>query len=268
MAGYNEGTRAHYRDPAYYDQAYRRRRDDVRFYEELAKEHSQGKRKAPRGAVLELGVGTGRVALGIARAGIALDGVDLMPEMLAALEKRLLREPADVRARVSLRTGDLRTVNLKRRYPLVIAPFNVLMHMYDRQDWERALKNVRRHLAPGGRFAFDVLLPELFFLSRPSHRKYSGGMVTLPEDGKRYRFLERYDYDAWAQVQTVYMEFVDGRGRVKRATPLSQRQLFPQELEALLHYNGFKIEQFWGDFRRKPLDNDSESQVIVARARK
>jgi hypothetical protein len=52
-----------------------------------------------------------------------------------------------------------------------------------------------------------------------------------------------------------------------KSLPLSQRQLFPQELEALLHYNGFALEHMWGDFDRGPLNNDSESQVIVAKRR-
>ncbi|MCA9601523.1 MAG: class I SAM-dependent methyltransferase [Polyangiales bacterium] len=255
---YREGTRAHYRDARYYEQAYQKRRNDVRFYVDLAAEL-----RARR--VLELGVGTGRVALALARAGVEVVGVDLMPSMLEGLRTRLEREPASVRERVTLRTGDLRRFRAKERFPLVIAPFNVFMHLYDRSDWERALARVHEHLRPSGRLAFDVLLPDPFILSRPPTRRFTAGIVPYPSHGKRYRFFESYDYDAASQVQITTMQFVDGRGRAKVTTPLSQRQIFPAELEALLHYNGFRLDQLWGDFDRSPITNESPSEIVVAR---
>ena len=254
------GTEAHYRDARYYDHFYRRRKEDVRYYAELAEERG--------GPVLELGAGTGRVAIAIARRGVDVVGVDRMDAMLARARERLAKEPARVRERVELRRGDILRLRLRRRFPLVISPFNVFMHFYDRPQIEKALATVRRHLAPRGRFAFDVLLPDARNLSLNPTKIYKGGVVTDPTTRTKYHYGENFQYDPVRQVQLIGMAFqaVDDP-KDMALTPLAHRQFFPAELEALLHYNGFEMESRCGDFEGGPLTGDSDSQVIVARAR-
>lgn len=254
------GAVAHYEDPEYYDHAYKRRRDDVRFYVQMA--------HAARGPVLELGVGTGRVALALARAGIETVGVEPVPAMLAHAKKRAALLPASAREKLTLRAGDARSVRLKRTFPLVIAPFNVFMHLYTRSDLERALSTVRTHLAPRGRFVFDVLMPDLHAMVRRPGKLYRGPRLKDARTGRTYEYFEAFEYEATRQVQMVSMVFqsLSALDDLK-VVPLSQRQFFPQELELLLHYNGFRIEHVWGDFARGPLVNESESQIIVARVR-
>ena len=251
------GTEAHYSDGRYYDQAYRGRRHDVRFYTDLAVES--------RGPVLELGVGTGRVALSIAKEGIEVVGVEPMESMLERAEERLGRLPHAVRDRVELRQADLRKLRLRRRFPLVIAPFNVWNHLYTRNDIERGFRTVRHHLQRGGRFAFDVLLPDPESLARTPAKQYRGGQVPHPRDGVRCRYSEYFSYEPASQVETVMMDF-EHPSNPKRSfcTPLTQRHFFPAELEALLHYNGFSIVSHHGDFAGKPIGRATESQVIIA----
>lgn len=255
------GTEAHYRNARYYDHFYRRRKRDVAFYADVAEERG--------GPVLELGVGTGRVALEIGRRGVDVVGVDRMPEMLDRARERLAKEPARVRERVTFRKGDIATLRLRRRFPLVVSPFNVFMHFYTRPQMERALAAVRRHLRPDGRFVFDVLMPHPADLSLDPTRVYKGGTVTDPTDRRKYRYGENFQYDPVHQVQLITMAFqsVDDPDDLT-ITPLAHRQLFPAELEALLHYNGLDVEARWGGFDRAPLDATSESQVIVARPRR
>jgi SAM-dependent methyltransferase len=252
-----EGTRAHYLDAAYYDQSYRRRTDDLAFYADLAEELG--------GPVLELGVGTGRVAVAIARRGIDVVGLDRMPSMLAQAGARLARQPVAVRERIELVRGDMRRLALGRRFSLVIAPFNGFMHLYERQDWERTLAGVRDHLTRSGRLAFDILLPDPTELARDPARMYRGRPVRVP-NGPRYRYRESFDYDPVQQVQLVTMVFErEDDPEDCFVTPLTQRQIFPAELEMLLHYNGFSIEERDGDFQGAPLERASESQVVLAR---
>ncbi|MFO0681706.1 MAG: methyltransferase domain-containing protein [Sandaracinus sp.] len=256
------GTEGHYVDAALYDHTYRSRREDQRFYVELARE--LGAR-----AVLELGVGTGRVALALAKDGREVVGVDRMPDMLERLQSRLSREPRAVRERITLRLGDVRSVRVRRRFPLIVSPFNVFMHLYARRDVERALATCRAHLAPKGRLAFDVLLPDLRSLSRDPARYYKGRPIKDPTSGQRYAYAEAFEYDALVQTQLVTSAFrnlEDPRDTFVR--PLAHRQFFPAELEALLHYNGFAIEARYGDFARGPLEAWSESQVVVAKRRR
>jgi SAM-dependent methyltransferase len=253
------GTRALYDSGPLYDQLYRRRRQDVRFYIEAAEHYG--------GPVLELGVGTGRVAFALAQAGIEVVGVDAMPSMLRHARARGARLPRATFVRVALRRGDMRALRLGRKFPLVIVPFNAFTHLYTRRDLERALAVCRAHLLPRGRLVFDVPMPDLRALLQDPERLYKCGTTLDPHDGTRYAHSEASEYDAAAQIRnvTILLEHDNG-GHRQRALPLTQRQFFPAELEALLFYNGFAIERRYGDFAGGPLTRDSESQVIVARA--
>lgn len=254
------GARALYEWPRYYDHAFRRHTQDLAFYAQLARE--------ARGPVLELGAGTGRVTLALARAGVSVVGLDQSQHMLAQARVRVAREPAAVQSRIELRRGDLRSVRLRRRFALVLAPFNLFMHLYSRRDLERGLATVRAHLLPRGRFAMDVLVPDLGALRRDPARVYRCRPVFDPTDGQRHAYGEAYAYDPVRQVQTVRMMFQRlDRPAIERTTPLSLRCYFPEELCALLHYNGFSVTARYGDFERGPLTARSESQILVARLR-
>ncbi|HTJ84216.1 MAG TPA: class I SAM-dependent methyltransferase, partial [Polyangiaceae bacterium] len=112
------------------------------------------------GPVLEYGCGNGRILIPTARAGIEITGVDLSDTMLADLERRLADEPRDVRARVTVKKGDMRSLALRKKFALVTCPFNAFLHLYERSDIERFLARVKAHLAPKGRFLFDISVPD------------------------------------------------------------------------------------------------------------
>ena len=150
------GSREHYSDAALYDYEYRRRRADVGFYRELAR-----KRLGESGRILELGAGSGRVTIPLARAGHEVVAVDASPAMLAKLRARVAALPSAVARRITVVQGDLRQFDLGRKFPLAIAVFNVLEHLYTRVELDACLRCVRAHLAPAGAFAFDVQLPDL-----------------------------------------------------------------------------------------------------------
>ncbi len=260
-------TDAHYEDAERYDRTYRMRRHDVAFYREIAAEHGS--------PVLELGVGTGRVALALARDGHGVVGLERMPPMLEKLRVRLASEPAEVRERVRLVRGDIRRFEIRvgssKRFPLVIAPFNVLMHLYTRDDLEQMLACVRKHLTPRGVFVLDVRMPDLRSFTRDPSRAFKCPPLRDPSDGSLWDTAEMFQYDAATQVQMItstFRERVSAADQMPRAyvKPLAHRQFFPQELELLLHYNGFAIRDRWGDFERGPQHVDCESQILVASA--
>jgi SAM-dependent methyltransferase len=254
------GSRAHYEDAAYYTKAYVRRSEDVDFYVALAEKFG--------GPVLEYGAGNGRIALPIARAGVAITGVDLSEEMLDDFEQKVQAEPDAVRRRVKLRRGDMRQVRLgAARFPLVLCTFNSLLHLYSRSDFERFFARVLHHLAPGGRFVFDVSIPNPHELVRDPNRAYHSPRLKHPRTGEIVRYTERFDYDPIREVLLVYMDFIPlSDPDASWITPLAHRQLYPQELEALLHYNGFVIDDVRGDFAGRELDRSSEVMVCTCRA--
>lgn len=258
------GTEAHYLDPAYYTKTYARRLEDVRYYVDLCAERG--------GPALEYGCGNGRITIPIARAGVAVTGVDLSAPMLADLRRRLAEEPDEVRTKVTVKRGDMRAAKIPGRFPLVLCPFNALLHLYTRVDMERFLARVRAQLAQGGELVFDVSLPESSELARDPTRAYQAPRFLYPDEegGTLVRYSERFDYDRLRQVLFVAMEFspVDRvKGGDAWMTPLAHRQFYPQELEALLHYNGFAITQLLGGFGGAPATRDAMTLVYHCKRR-
>ena len=259
-AAADDGARGHYDDPAYYAKTYKDRRHDVDYYVRLARES--------KGPVLEYGVGNGRIGLHVARAGIQLHGVDLSRPMLTDFEERLALEPKQVRARVSLAEGDMRTYRLGKRVPLVYAPFNCFLHLYTRADVEAFLARVRAHLAPGGRFVFDFSVPHGEDLSRDPERSFGSPRIRHPTTGELVKYAERFEYDRLRQLLLIWMEFEPEDGGKAWKVPLTHRQYFPREVEALLHYNGFTDIFFTADFTDQPADQWVDSMVVSCRVGK
>ncbi len=251
------GSSAHSEDPRYYADTYQDRVDDVAYYVTLAKRVG--------GPVLEYGCGEGRIALPLARAGLEVTGVDQSQPMLDALSEKLEREPREVVRRIKLKRGDIRTVKLAKKFPLVLCTFNTFLHLYAREDVEQFLARARAHLAPKGRFVFDVSTPVPADLARDPSRAYKLPAVRV--NGVKHEYRERFDYDPMRQVLFVMMEFTPKNGADAFVTPLTHRQFFPRELEALLHYNGFGIEKLEGGFAGEPPDRHSDSLVYTCRTR-
>jgi SAM-dependent methyltransferase len=246
-----KGSLEHYDDPAYYQKTYENRIDDVAFY--VARAKSIG------GPVLEYGIGHGRIAIPIARHGVEVFGIDHSEPMLGTLAGRVAKEKLPI----DFVRGDMRTLSLGRKFPLVIAPFNVLLHLYNRGDVENFFARVREHLAKGGRFVCDLSTPSLADLSRNPKLAYGLPPFKHPSHGV-IRYKEYFDYDPVTQVLVVRMCFRPKKGKAFE-TLLTHRQFYPAEWEALMHYNGFEIEERYGDFSGGPLVKESDEMVYVAK---
>jgi SAM-dependent methyltransferase len=213
-------------------------------------------------SVLEYGCGNGRITLPLARSGLEVTGVDRSTAMLADLRRRLRQEPATVRQRVRVCRGDMRTARLGRRYGLVLCTFNTMLHLYERSEVESFLGRVRSHLAPSGRFVFDVSVPDPVELARRPERAYHAPRFRHPSSGELVRYSERFDYDPLSQVLFVTMEFEPlGSPAAAWTTPLAHRQFYPREIEALLHYNGLRVVDVHADFATQPPDRESGTLI-------
>jgi SAM-dependent methyltransferase len=250
------GSREHYADAALYDYEYRRRRADVTFYRELAKRRG--------GPILDLGCGSGRVTVPLARDGHHVHGIDQSASMLAKLRARIAQLPTAAAQRITVATGDLCTFDVPGRYPLAIAAFNVLEHLYTRGELHACLQRVAAALAPGGSFAFDVQMPDLAWLIRDPAKRWAKTRFTDPVTGRAMFYSTNHDYDPVGQIANIriYYDPVDGKGPTK-IVKLSQRKYFPAELEALVAHAGFRVVERYGDFAWRPLDGGAESQVLI-----
>jgi len=232
-------------------------RADVAFYVEEA--------KAARGPVLELGCGTGRILLPIARAGSTIVGLDSSRHMLERCREKLGAEPAAVQRRVTLHQGDLHDFDLGggATFTLIIAPFRVFQHLTTIDAQLRVLANVARHLAPAGRLVFDVFNPRFeMMVGADGVEREDTPEQRLP-DGRTLRRTYRVAKVRWADqandVELIY--YVDGKRYVQG---FAMRWFLRAELEHLLTRAGFRVCAIYGDFARGPLVEGAPEQVVVA----
>jgi len=225
---------------------------------------------ASGGPLLELAVGTGRVALPLARAGHEIVGLDQSPHMLAVARRKLAQEPPEVQARVTLLEGDMSDFALARRFALILIPFRTFQALLTRAAQRGCLESCARHLAPGGRLVLDVFNPRLSRISQPGGADDPTHEYPQP-DGSVIRQHGHAEFDLGEQMLHDWMwcERVtpDGAERV-REEELRLRYLFRFELEWMLEACGFEIEALYGDFDKSPFGSDSPEMIPVARKRK
>jgi SAM-dependent methyltransferase len=235
---------------ALYQLQYANYRDDIAFYSRLAERLNVTK-------ILELGAGSGRVSIPLARRGFEVTGLELSPKML-----EIGRENATLEgAKVNFVQGDARDFKVDQQFPLVIAPFNALMHLYSLADQDKALGCIKAHLEPGGVFAFDVYVPSFGLDGVLRHE----GETFLAPDGTRTDvfLLQRIDKTAQIVTTIYYVDTISPDKNLSRdVIELSQRYFTRFELQRWL--SDFRLE-ISGDFEGSRLTGSSKHFVVVAK---
>jgi SAM-dependent methyltransferase len=240
-----------------------RQRPDVDFYVDLARES--------KGSVLEVGCGTGRVLLPIARAGTEITGLDLSSGMLEICRRKLAEEPPEVQARVSLHEGDMRDFDLGHRFALATTPFRAFQHLETTAEQLSCLAAIHRHLHPGGRLVLDLFNPSLLFLTEEARLgEWGDEPDLLMPDGRKVRRRMRIARRDWFhQIQDseiiYYVTHPDGREeRLVHSFPM--RYIFRYEAEHLLARAGLEMEALYAGFDKSPYGSQYPGELIfVAR---
>ncbi len=236
-----------------------RDRPDVDFYIAAARESG--------GPVLEVGSGTGRVLIPTARAGIPITGLDLSPSMLAVCRQRVAAEPAEVRARIELVEGDMRTFELGRRFALATIPFRPFQHLLTVADQLACLNAIRRHLLPGGKLILDLFNPSLDALATQPTGEIIGSEpeFTMPDGRRTIRHHVITARDRFNQINDVELlhdtKFPDGREE-RLVHAFRMRYLFRFEAEHLLVRAGFAVEQLFAGYDRSPYGSQYPGDLI------
>lgn len=213
------------------------------------------------GPVLELACGTGTILLPIAARGIPCEGIDLSEEMLAVARAKSQASGVNV----GLRTGDMAKFELPRQFPLIFSASNSLLHLHATSDLLSCFGSVRRHLQPGGRFAFDVFNPSVRMLASADGVRREMQRFIDPERGE-VRLDAAKRYDAEAQVGREIWYFSTEGEPDFFVVSLELRSIFPQELPLLLDAGGLRLLERYGDFEREPFTAESPHQVCVCEA--
>jgi SAM-dependent methyltransferase len=215
--------------------------EDVRFY--VAEAERAG------GPVVELAVGTGRIAVPTAAAGIRVIGIDSSPGMLEVCRERA--ELAGVAELLELRLGDLADPPVEERVRLVTCPFRSYLHLLDDDARLRALRAARSLLVPGGRLVFDVFAPAADDIQE------THGRWLEREPG----IFERADWDTQARTLTLSVRGEAG------ATTFTLAWLSPDEWRALLEQAGFQVIGCYGWFDKRPYRGGEDTVWIARRPR-
>jgi SAM-dependent methyltransferase len=237
-------------------------RGDVQFFVDEA--------IAAKGDVLELGCGTGRVLIPIARAGASITGLDVSTAMLARCRTKLEAESPEVRSRVTLVQGDMTSFDFGKLFALVTIPFRPFQHLLTVQDQLECLTRIHRHLLPGGRLILDLFNPSLDYLvNRPiGVEQPEGPPVTLPDGRTLVRTFKIVAQDRFTQVNDIEMYYeLSANGRSERQThSFRMRYFFRYEAEHLLARAGFSVDRLYAGYDRSPYGATYPGELIfVAR---
>jgi SAM-dependent methyltransferase len=212
--------------------------------------------------VLELACGSGRLTIPLAEAGVEITGLDMSEEML-----NLATLKASERGvKIPVVRGDVRSFNLGKEFKFIFIAAQSLTHLHGREEIEDCFSSVRRHLAEGGRFLVELFNSSVKLLARDSDHRYGVGEYKDQDGGGCRVFVtEEVRYDAATQINHIRWFFRNEGDEDEAVLSFDMRQFFPQEIDALLWYNGFLIEHKYGSYDEKEFSDDSPKQLIVCR---
>ena len=203
---------------------------------------------AAGGAALELGIGTGRLALPLAARGVRVAGIDSSEPMLARLRAKPGGDAIDVAV------GDFATTRVPGAFSLVYLVFNTILNLVTQDAQVACFENAAAQLAPGGRFLVETMLPDL--------QNLPVGQTIIPfratPDGISF---DTYDVVTQRFTSQHYV-FTDGR---VEAFPFEFRYAWPSELDLMARIAGMSLEHRWDGFSRAPFTHLSRSHVSVWR---
>jgi SAM-dependent methyltransferase len=241
-----------------------RERPDVPFYVEEA--------VGAGGPVLELGCGTGRILIPSARAGARMVGLDASAAMLGICRRGVAEEPPEVRDRIELHDGDMRSFDLGARFALATIPFRAFQHLVTLDDQLACLESVRAHLMPGGRLIVDVFNPSFeAFVKRPLNEEIGHEPEFETPDGRRvvrcFRITAHRRADQVNETELIYyVTHPDGREE-RLVHRFDMRYLFRFELEHLLARAGFALEHLYAGYDKSPFGARYSSELIAVAAK-
>jgi SAM-dependent methyltransferase len=202
---------------------------------------------ADGGPALELGIGTGRIALPLAERGVRVHGIDLSNAMVA----RLRAKPGAENVEVTI--GDFATTRVDGSFPLAYLVYNTIMNLTTQAAQVASFRNVAAHLRPGGRFVIEVMVPELRRL--PPGETF---MVFLGSD--TYWGIDEYDVTNQGLV-SHHLEMREGGSFERLSMPF--RYVWPAELDLMARIAGMRLRERWSGWKREPFTSESTKHVSV-----
>ena len=232
---------------------------DIEFYHGLC--------QASGGPVLEIGVGTGRIALPLAQEGMEIVGIDLFEPMLKVAQQNALAV-APLSGSLKLIQADMRSFDLKRQFTVVTIPARTLLLATSEEEQIQTLCCASQHLAPDGTMAFNLFYPDPEMLADDPDEEFLLEVVEKP-DGGRFVLTAKNHFDTASQLNhgVQIAEELDPKGDVLRRQELEVvvRYLYPDQVISICDRVGLEVTEIWGDFEGAVLNEESDEIVVLAR---
>ncbi len=245
----------------FYDVYVGERLEDLPMYIEFA--------RSSRTPILEIGAGSGRLTVPLAREGLSLVAVDISPAMLAILRSRLAEEPDAVQRRVEIVEADAGRLHLNRRFDRIIVPFYTFNYLLTHDTQTTALERMAAHLTSVGRLLIDVFLPLRLLEHGPSDPVLKVDRID-PATGARVRGWNVYRFDEEQQIEhrRHLFEVTQSDGAMRRREFATRRRYwYRQQLRDLVEQHGFVVDGISAGYTGARADERSEQLVYELRRR-
>lgn len=217
--------------------------------------------------ILELGCGTGRVLLNLARRGHQVTGIDNSPEMLARLRAKLeaasgrhLAQPPRI-----VQAG-LEDFDLPERFQLALMPFNTFMHLLTQEAQLDVLARIRRHLAPGGLLALDLANPGEAYAAQEQGLTLERSFADGERSVQQFSSIALDRAAQLARITWIYDSTAPDGSIQRSIVPLTLRYTFGAEMRLLLERSGLALQHLYGDYDRSPFTDGAPRMLVLASA--
>ncbi len=242
-----------YTDGDLYDTTHDHFTADVAFYE---------KTLPLDGRILEIGVGTGRIAIPLRKKGLNIEGLEPSQEMISKAQVKIAREGLTM----PLYLGDARSFQDKEKFDALFFGGNGFLHLSTPNDYDTFFTTAKKLLKKNGFILIDIFNPDFRFLKTADAGEASIGHVI--HQGKKIEIKEQSRYDRTTQINSVTWNFYSEE-KIKIAERcFSQRILFPQEIQYILRANSFIVENLWGDLNFGDFTQESSRQIYKCSPKK
>ncbi|MBM4167006.1 MAG: class I SAM-dependent methyltransferase [Ignavibacteria bacterium] len=240
-----------YYHPQHYDQRYRNLVEDIPFLVRQVEKSGT--------PVLELGCGTGRILFPLAEKKFSVTGIEVSHAML----KRAKQKAKEKKLSVELMQGDCCNFSLGKKFQTILLSFNFIAHLRDNNRFAACCSCIQKHLAQGGKVIIDYINPDVLALAIANRRIENVVEYPHPEKKGIVKVSVSNNYDAATQINHIYWHYTFEGEEEECIDDVQMRIYFPLELDAFLQFNGFTIEEKYGNYDESPFISSSPKQLFV-----
>ncbi|MFL2664946.1 MAG: class I SAM-dependent DNA methyltransferase [Dehalococcoidia bacterium] len=222
--------------------------------------------KKVEGKILEIGVGTGRIAIRLAEIGKIVIGIDSSQEMIEKAKEKISAK--NLSEKITLIISNMLSFNLNEKFDLIIIPANTLLLCNDEAEQTRVLINCQKHLTKNGKLIFNVYYPDNEMINENNKEAFMFNTIDI-NDGGRYILYSKNDFNINKQTNnsTQFIEkiSIDGNVLFRKELKVKTRYLYPEDIIKLCENSNLSVKKISRDFLDLPVDQSADNIIVEAR---